>query len=170
MIDNLATDVRHKDMDSLQPQRSQEYAHAAYVLVPIHPTPAMIEAGNNVDDLYRMGRPELWGRVYSAMLRAAPLPAVDVNARAELETTKRELALLKIAYDQLKVRLASADAYVAQSEQQALTSASLQDPWSQELALGLRNLLVDYEANVQCADSARHARELLDRYSDAIDG
>jgi hypothetical protein len=43
-----------------------------FTLVPLNPTPEMIEAGNEVSDLYRMGKPELWGDVYRAMLRTAP--------------------------------------------------------------------------------------------------
>ena len=43
-----------------------------YVLVPMKPTQEMIEAGNNVEDLYRRGTPETWGKVYRAMIAAAP--------------------------------------------------------------------------------------------------
>jgi hypothetical protein len=34
-------------------------------------TPEMTEAAENIGDLYRMGRPELWGQVYRAMLQVA---------------------------------------------------------------------------------------------------
>ena len=41
-------------------------------LVPIEPTNEMIDAGNDVEDLYRRGTPETWGKVYRAMIRVAP--------------------------------------------------------------------------------------------------
>jgi hypothetical protein len=41
-------------------------------LVPIEPTNEMIDAGNDVEDLYRRGTPETWGKVYRAMIRAVP--------------------------------------------------------------------------------------------------
>jgi hypothetical protein len=55
-----------------------------FTLLPIKPTPEMIEAGNNVSDLYRMGRPELWGDVYRSMIAAAPQPptAQEVTQQA----------------------------------------------------------------------------------------
>jgi len=52
-----------------------------YVLVPITPTPEMIAAGDEVEDLYLRGTPETWGKVYRAMVSAAqqaePAPAQD---------------------------------------------------------------------------------------------
>jgi hypothetical protein len=43
-----------------------------YVLVPVEPTLEMIDAGQDVEDLYRRGTPDTWGKVYRAMLAAAP--------------------------------------------------------------------------------------------------
>ncbi len=45
-----------------------------YTLVPIVATPEMMAAGDEVEDLYRRGTPETWGKVYRAMLAAAPTP------------------------------------------------------------------------------------------------
>lgn len=45
-------------------------------------TPEMIAAAEAVDDLYRMGQPKLWARVYRAMHAAAPSkPSVSADAQ-----------------------------------------------------------------------------------------
>lgn len=55
-------------------------------LAPIRVTPEMTEAALEVDDLYRMGRPELPARLYQAMRREAPLaPRVSVTPPAQNE-------------------------------------------------------------------------------------
>lgn len=43
-----------------------------WMLVPMEPTPQMIDAGQDVEDLYRRGTPDTWGKVYRAMLAASP--------------------------------------------------------------------------------------------------
>ena len=63
-------------------------------LVPVEPTPEMIEAGDEVEDLYKRGTPKTWGKVYRAMLAAAPAaPAEPVAFDAEgfRAWVKREL-------------------------------------------------------------------------------
>jgi hypothetical protein len=45
---------------------------AGWKLVPVEPTPQMLDAGQDVEDLYRRGTPDTWGKVYRAMLAAAP--------------------------------------------------------------------------------------------------
>jgi hypothetical protein len=56
------------------PQPAQQ-EQVARKLVPAIATPEMIEAAEGVEDLYRRGTPETWGKVYRAMLAAAPQPA-----------------------------------------------------------------------------------------------
>lgn len=48
-----------------------------YTIVPAEPTPEMIAAGDEVEDLYRRGTPATWGKVYRAMLEAALAPQKD---------------------------------------------------------------------------------------------
>ena len=55
-----------------QPAPVQEFVHQEWKLVPVNPTNEMIDAGNDVEDLYRRGTPETWGKVYRAMIRAVP--------------------------------------------------------------------------------------------------
>lgn len=43
-----------------------------YVLVPIKPTQEMIDAAEQVEDLYRRGTPETWAKVYREMIATAP--------------------------------------------------------------------------------------------------
>lgn len=62
---------------------------SALVTVPLNATPEMIAAAEQVDDLYRMGQPELWGRVYRAMIAAAPLGCHD-DHRPTDGVTKRQ--------------------------------------------------------------------------------
>lgn len=40
-----------------------------YVLVPIDPTPEMIAAAEEVEDLYKRGTPDTWAKVYRAMIQ-----------------------------------------------------------------------------------------------------
>lgn len=66
-----------------------------YILLPRRATPEMIEAGNNVSDLYRMGRPELWAQVYNAMVCEAPAaPVATIPANTMVNT--------KIDFDHLE--------------------------------------------------------------------
>jgi hypothetical protein len=53
-----------------------------FILVPIDPTPEMIEAAEAVEDLYRRGTPHTWAKVYKAMTRNSPAPE---PAQAERE-------------------------------------------------------------------------------------
>jgi hypothetical protein len=56
-------------------------------LVPIEPTNEMIDAGNDVEDLYRRGTPETWGKVYRAMIRAVPAAQPATEESSETQTT-----------------------------------------------------------------------------------
>lgn len=61
-------------------QRKKHQAQQkGWLLVPLTPTPQMIDAGNDIEDLYRRGTPETWGKVYRAMIAAAPHPAPDAS-------------------------------------------------------------------------------------------
>jgi len=62
-------------------------------LAPTRVTPEMTEAALEVEDLYRMGRPELPGQLFQAMRREAPLvPVVTVTVptAAVLATSMQE--------------------------------------------------------------------------------
>lgn len=73
-----------------------------YILLPRRATPEMIEAGNNVSDLYRMGRPELWAQVYNAMVCEAPAAPVNTMRMAvAIPTTFDFTHLEKLATDAL---------------------------------------------------------------------
>lgn len=45
---------------------------AGWISVPVSATPEMVEAAEEVEDLYKRGTPEAWKKVYRAMLAAAP--------------------------------------------------------------------------------------------------
>ena len=46
-----------------------------WVAVPVEPTEEMVDAAEDVEDLYKRGTPHTWISVYRAMLAARPLPA-----------------------------------------------------------------------------------------------
>lgn len=61
-------------------------------LAPNRVTPEMTGAALEVDDLYRMGQPELPGRLFQAMRREAPLPpAVTITAPATSAPTEADV-------------------------------------------------------------------------------
>lgn len=63
----------------MNPSANRASTKPTFIMLPARATQEMIDAGNNVGDLYRMGRPELWAQVYAAMVRVAPLaPPVPV--------------------------------------------------------------------------------------------
>jgi hypothetical protein len=45
---------------------------AEYALVPMTATPEMIQAAEEVEDLYKLGTPQTWGKVYREMIAASP--------------------------------------------------------------------------------------------------
>lgn len=47
----------------------QVVVQPGYVLVPIIATPEMIAAAEQVEDLYKRGTPDTWGKVYCAMIQ-----------------------------------------------------------------------------------------------------
>lgn len=67
--------------ESVSPQKVKkldESVPSGWMLAPLRATPEMIKAGDEVEDLYRRGTPNTWGKVYRAMLEAAPhAPAAD---------------------------------------------------------------------------------------------
>ena len=61
---------------------------AGYQIVPIDPTPEMIEAGESVEDLYRRGTPNTWRKVYRQMLAAAPVQSQGQRVLLDLDRLK----------------------------------------------------------------------------------
>jgi hypothetical protein len=52
-------------------KRKDIMSNHSFIQALLAVTPDMTEAAENIGDLYRMGRPELWGQVYRAMLQVA---------------------------------------------------------------------------------------------------
>jgi hypothetical protein len=58
---------------SLQQALREANIQSNSVIVPLEATAEMIAAAENVDELYRRGRPWVFSQVWSAMLRASPV-------------------------------------------------------------------------------------------------
>lgn len=63
-------------------------------------TPEMIASAEAVDDLYRMGRPELWARVYRVMRAAAPQQVAEAEIR---DRVIEEAAEVAVQWDQFDI-------------------------------------------------------------------